>query len=93
MQVLIEGIVGLIQGIIDGIQFMIDMIMSVIDTIVSIFAFAGNMLESLFRLLTNIPKMVSMLMSAISFVPAQYLTFMTATVAVAVMFFITGKER
>lgn len=76
-----------------ALQFIVDLISSVLDTLISLFTFAANLIMSLFRLLANIPKMVGMLTSVISFVPQQYLTFLTATIAVAVMFFITGKER
>lgn len=75
------------------LQFLSDLIMSVLDTLVSAFTFLGNMVQSLFRLLVNIPRMVALLTSSISLVPSQYLPWMTATIAVAVMFFITGKER
>lgn len=70
-----------------------DLFLSLIDTVVSIFSFLGNMIQSIFRLLANLPKMVSLLSTAIGFVPVQYMSFLTITISVAVMFFIVGKER
>ena len=71
---------------------MLSFLQSIIDFFAMLGSFLGNVISSLFQLITLLPKALIFVQSAIGFVPSAILTFIIAGVGLSLVFMIVGRS-
>lgn len=73
-------------------QYVVDFLGSIWNAIQAIFSFLMSVIRGLISLFAMLPKFITYVTSSIGYMPSMLAVFATATVAIAIVYLVIGRN-
>lgn len=73
-------------------RYITDFLISIWDAIQAVFSFLMSLIRGLISLFVMLPKFITYVTSSIGYMPSMLAVFATATVAIAIVYLVIGRN-